>query len=83
MDQSPKTDILKSLLREKVLVMDGAMGTSIQGYDLGPDDFGGEEYEGCNEYLIITSPDVIEEIHIGYLDAGPTSSRPTPSAGPL
>ena len=70
MDQSPNTDILKSLLREKVLVMDGAMGTSIQGYNLGPDDFGGAEYEGCNEYLIITRPDVIGEIHQGYLDAG-------------
>ena len=70
MDQSQKTDTLKSLLREKVLVMDGAMGTSIQGYDLGPDDFGGPEYEGCNEYLIITRPDVIGEIHQGYLDAG-------------
>ena len=70
MDQSPKTDILKSLLRDKVLVMDGAMGTSIQGYNLSPDDFGGAEYEGCNEYLIVTRPDVIGEIHQGYLDAG-------------
>ena len=70
MDRSPKTDILKSLLHRRVLVMDGAMGTSIQGYNLTPDDFGGEEYEGCNEYLCITRPDVIDEIHRGYLDAG-------------
>ncbi|CAI8030269.1 Methionine synthase [Geodia barretti] len=46
------------------------MGTQIQARDLGPDDFGGEEYEGCNEYLNITRPDVIHDIHRGYLDAG-------------
>ena len=46
------------------------MGTAIQNKNLGPDDFGGEEYEGCNEYLIITKPDVIEDIHRSYLQAG-------------
>jgi len=50
--------------------MDGAMGTAIQGKDLGPVDFGGPEYEGCNEYLIITRPDVISDIHQSYLDSG-------------
>jgi 5-methyltetrahydrofolate--homocysteine methyltransferase len=39
-----------------VLVFDGAMGTSIQGYDLTADDFGGESLEGCNDYLVITRP---------------------------
>jgi 5-methyltetrahydrofolate--homocysteine methyltransferase len=57
-------------LRERVLVFDGAMGTSIQRYDLGPADFGGERLEGCNDYLVITRPDVIEEIHAGYMEAG-------------
>ena len=46
------------------------MGTSIQGKGLGPEDFGGEEYEGCNEYLILTKPEVIADIHQSYLDAG-------------
>ena len=52
------------------MVVDGAMGTSIQGKDLGPEDFGGEEYEGCNEYLVLTRPDVILDIHEAYLEAG-------------
>ena len=63
-------DELKSALSQRILVMDGAMGTAIQDRNLGPDDFGGAEYEGCNEYLIITRPDVIEDIHRGYLEAG-------------
>ncbi len=46
------------------------MGTSIQGRDLGPEDFGGVDYEGCNEYLTLTRPDVIAQIHQDYLDAG-------------
>jgi 5-methyltetrahydrofolate--homocysteine methyltransferase len=57
-------------LRERVLVFDGAMGTSIQRYDLTPKDFGGERLEGCNDYLVISRPDVIEEIHAGYMEAG-------------
>jgi len=57
-------------LRERVLVFDGAMGTSIQRYNLTPRDFGGERLEGCNDYLVISRPDVIEEIHAGYLAAG-------------
>ena len=65
-----RTDKLKSLLKQRILVIDGAMGTAIQERDLGPDDFGGPEYEGCNEYLVLTRPDVIGEIHQGYLDAG-------------
>ena len=35
-----------------------------------PDDFGGADYEGCNEYLNLTRPDVIADIHRAYLDAG-------------
>ena len=37
---------------------------------LSPEDFGGEEYDGCNEYLNIVNPEVIETIHRGYLEAG-------------
>ena len=50
--------------------MDGAMGTMIQNANLSPEDFGGEEYEGCNEYLSITSPHTIRQIHEQYLEAG-------------
>ena len=70
MNQEKNINPLKTLLRERVLVIDGAMGTSIQDRGLGPEDFGGPEYEGCNEYLVITRPDVIAEIHQTFLDAG-------------
>ena len=70
MDKSDRINALKSSLKDRILVIDGAMGTSIQDCGLGPDDFGGPDYEGCNEYLIITRPDVIEGIHQGFIDAG-------------
>ncbi|MGK7930654.1 MAG: methionine synthase [Microcystaceae cyanobacterium] len=53
-----------------VLVFDGAMGTSIQSQNLTAEDFGGAEYEGCNEYLVHTKPDAIKKVHQGFLDAG-------------
>ncbi len=65
-----RINLLKSQLCQRIMVVDGAMGTSIQGKDLGPEDFGGEDYEGCNEYLCLTRPDVIVDIHRAYLDAG-------------
>jgi 5-methyltetrahydrofolate--homocysteine methyltransferase len=55
-------------LQERVLSFDGAMGTSIQGYDLTAEDFGGKE--GCNDYLALTRPDVIEEIHASFIEVG-------------
>ena len=55
-------------LRERVLVFDGAMGTQIQSADLTLDDF--KNLEGCNEILVETRPDVIEEIHARYFEAG-------------
>ena len=61
---------LKTALYRRILVVDGAMGTQIQARGLGPDDFGGAEYEGCNEYLVVTRPDVIKDIHKEYLEAG-------------
>jgi 5-methyltetrahydrofolate--homocysteine methyltransferase len=70
MNHADRIDALKSLLKERVLVIDGAMGTSIQDKDLSPEDFGGPEYEGCNEYLVITRPEVITHIHQSFLDAG-------------
>src|ERR1044071_3395468 len=61
---------LREALSRRILVLDGAMGTMIQAQGLGPDDFGGAAYEGCNEYLNLTRPDVIRAIHAAYLDAG-------------
>jgi 5-methyltetrahydrofolate--homocysteine methyltransferase len=57
-------------LKEKILIIDGAMGTMLQREQLTAKDFGGEEYEGCNELLNMTRPDVILRIHEAYLDAG-------------
>jgi 5-methyltetrahydrofolate--homocysteine methyltransferase len=57
-------------LKERVLVFDGAMGTSIQALGLSAADFGGPALEGCNDYLVITRPDAIESIHASYLQAG-------------
>jgi 5-methyltetrahydrofolate--homocysteine methyltransferase len=57
-------------LNNKILIMDGAMGTMLQQAQLSAEDFGGEAYEGCNEHLNITAPDVIEHIHLTYLHAG-------------
>ena len=70
MSTSSRINELKLALAQRLLVMDGAMGTAIQKKNLGTTDFGGEEYEGCNEYLIITKPDVIKDIHQSYLQAG-------------
>lgn len=60
----------RSLLAERILVFDGAMGTAIQARNLSAADFGGPDLEGCNENLVLTRPDVIESIHAGYLEAG-------------
>ncbi|QKG85849.1 methionine synthase [Kroppenstedtia pulmonis] len=57
-------------LREKILILDGAMGTRIQQAGLTPEDFGGDDYDGCNEILNLTRPDVIRRIHEDYLEAG-------------
>src|SRR5947209_18356314 len=57
-------------LAQRVLIFDGAMGTNIQRYQLTAEDYGGEATEGCNEYLVLTKPSVIEEIHTGFLEAG-------------
>ncbi len=65
-----RKEILLKASREKILVIDGAMGTAIQNYNLTEADFGGAEYDGCNENLILTRPKIIQEIHASYLQAG-------------
>ena len=71
-----KVDIQK-LLRERVLVLDGAMGTSIQAYGLTESDYRGDRFKdhpgdltGNNDLLSITRPDIIQEIHRSFLDSG-------------
>ena len=57
-------------LAERVLVFDGAMGTSIQRYHLTAEDYGGATLEGCNDHLVLTRPDVIQAIHESFLAVG-------------
>src|SRR5215470_11929836 len=57
-------------LARHVLIYDGAMGTNIHRYQLGAKDYGGQTTEGCNEYLVLTRPSIIEEIHTGFMEAG-------------
>src|SRR5437016_2624788 len=57
-------------LAQRVLIYDGATGTNIQRYRLTAEDYGGQPTEGCNEYLVLTKPSVIEEIHTGFLEVG-------------
>ncbi len=68
---------IKQILKERILVLDGAMGTMIQRYKLGEDDFRGVRFKdhdvfvkGNSDLLSITRPDIIKEIHAKYLDAG-------------
>ncbi|MEB3250884.1 MAG: homocysteine S-methyltransferase family protein, partial [Cyanobacteriota bacterium] len=53
-----------------VIVFDGAMGTNLQVQNLTAADFGGPEYEGCNEYLVVTNPQAVENVHRAFLEAG-------------
>ena len=53
-----------------VIVFDGAMGTNLQTQNLTAEDFGGAQYEGCNEYLVYTKPEAIAKVHRDFLAAG-------------
>ena len=57
-------------LEKKVLVFDGAMGTSLQLQNLTAGHFGGEQYNGCNDYLAISYPEAVEKVHRSFLDVG-------------
>jgi 5-methyltetrahydrofolate--homocysteine methyltransferase len=70
-------DTLNRLFRERILVLDGAMGTMVQSYKLGEKEFRGarfadhpRELKGCNDLLSLTLPSVVDEIHRHYLEAG-------------
>src|SRR3954454_16258529 len=61
---------LAEALATRILVLDGAMGTMLQARHLTAADFGGAAYEGCNEYLVKSRPDVVSDVHRAYLAAG-------------
>ena len=68
---------IEKLVRERILILDGAMGTMIQRYNLTEEDFRGERFadipgqmKGNNDLLCLTRPDVIQDIHRKYLMAG-------------
>lgn len=72
-----QTKTIQQLIRERILVLDGAMGTMIQQYNLSEADFRGERFKdipgqlkGNNDLLCLTRPEVIEDIHRKYLKAG-------------
>ncbi len=68
--QRERAEALQEALAERVLVLDGATGTWIQGQNLTAADFGGPDLEGCNENLVFTRPDVVRRMHEEYLAAG-------------
>ncbi len=68
---------LQNLLRQRIVIIDGAMGTMIQRYNLDEAAYRGEQFrdwpsdlKGNNDLLSITQPHIIEEIHSQYLEAG-------------
>ncbi|HEY0457745.1 MAG TPA: methionine synthase [Pyrinomonadaceae bacterium] len=58
------------LLKEKIVVFDGAMGSNLQGQNLSIEDWGGANFENCSENLLYTKPEAIETVHLGFLDVG-------------
>src|SRR6202051_3357122 len=69
-DFTKSAQALRELLSQRILVLDGAMGTMLQQRDLTAEDFGGAALEGCNENLVRTRPDVVLDIHRKYFEAG-------------
>ena len=77
MNKNPRTTLLESLFAQRILILDGAMGTMIQTFKLTEVDFRGRRFadfphdlRGNNDLLTITQPEIIRSIHTGYLEAG-------------
>ncbi|MBA4143476.1 MAG: methionine synthase [Nitrosospira sp.] len=77
MNETPRTELLKNLLSRRILLLDGAMGTMIQGHKLNEADYRGARFanfshdlRGNNDLLTLTQPQVIRSIHEAYLEAG-------------
>ena len=76
-DAYTRGQALPGILKQRIAIIDGAMGTMIQRYKLGEPDFRGERFKdhpkdlkGNNDLLQLTRPDIVREIHDGYLAAG-------------
>ncbi|HNR36515.1 MAG TPA: homocysteine S-methyltransferase family protein, partial [Candidatus Hydrogenedentes bacterium] len=59
-----------AMLRERLILLDGAMGTLIQGLDLGDADFGGADYRMLSDMLVFSRPEAVRDIHLAYYRAG-------------
>ena len=77
MDREQRINALMQLLEERIVLLDGAMGTMIQGYGLAEEDYRGDRFsdwqrdlKGNNDLLTLTRPAVIREIHTAFLEAG-------------
>lgn len=58
------------LVKQRIVIFDGAMGTNLQLQDLTAEDFGGKQFEGCNEHLLLSKPSAIETVHRSFLEVG-------------
>ncbi|MCK5650308.1 MAG: homocysteine S-methyltransferase family protein, partial [Gemmatimonadetes bacterium] len=58
------------ILNQRILVFDGAMGTSIQALEPTEDDFGGPDLVGCHDHLVLSRPQIIRDIHASFLEVG-------------
>ncbi|MEY3926224.1 MAG: 5-methyltetrahydrofolate--homocysteine methyltransferase, partial [Actinomycetota bacterium] len=61
-------ETLRNALKQRVVIADGAMGTMLQDRNPSLEDF--QQYEGCNEILNVTRPDIVKSVHAQYLEAG-------------
>jgi 5-methyltetrahydrofolate--homocysteine methyltransferase len=76
-DYAARTPLIRNLLSERILFLDGAMGTMIQTYQLAEQDYRGTRFgdwpsdlKGNNDLLTLTQPQIIKAIHLAYLEAG-------------
>jgi len=65
-----RIDALRTALGERILLLDGATGTALEGMVLGPESYGGEALVGCNEALVLHDPGAVLELHRRYLESG-------------
>src|SRR5262249_13032279 len=79
---SERLELLIATMRERILCLDGAMGTALFARNLTEVDYGGPEFHGCPEHLNITRPDVIRDIHRAYGEAGADSFARNTSGSP-
>lgn len=57
-------------IKERIVVFDGAMGTNLHAQDLTVDDYGGPQFEGCPEHLLISKPEAVANVHAGFFEVG-------------